>query len=45
MYIYKVVAFVLICLFLFVEDHMSTIVARTGRQRQRYEDNFRLVSG
>lgn len=24
---------------------MSTLVARTGRQRQRYENNFRLVSG
>ncbi|RDX72000.1 Nudix hydrolase 12, mitochondrial [Mucuna pruriens] len=24
---------------------MSSVPARTGRQRQRYEDNFRLVSG
>ncbi|KAK4792392.1 hypothetical protein SAY86_022827 [Trapa natans] len=27
------------------EDKMSSMVARTGRLRQRYEDNLRLVSG
>jgi len=26
-------------------EHMSSVPARTGRQRQRYEDNLRLVSG
>lgn len=28
-----------------LEIIMSDIVARTGRQRQRYQDNLRLVSG
>ncbi|CAJ2672250.1 unnamed protein product [Trifolium pratense] len=41
----KIVFFwVSFCVFSFLES-MSSVPARTGRQRQRYEDNLRLVSG